>query len=68
MEEAKHVHTSLRKSAGIIKFVQDTLVPQLAERVVDGSGGFSVSVTSRVARFFLVRFTKTGENILINGP
>ncbi len=37
MEEAKHIHSSLRKAAGIIKFVQDTLVPQLVERVVDGS-------------------------------
>ena len=37
MEEAKHVHTSLRRAAGIIKFVQDTLVPQLVERVIDGS-------------------------------
>ena len=37
MEEAKHIHSSLRKAAGIIKFVQDTLVPQLVERVVDGA-------------------------------
>jgi len=37
MEEAKEVHTSLRKAAGIILFVQDTLLPQMIEKVPDGS-------------------------------
>ena len=36
MEEAKEVHTCLRKAAGLVKFVQDTLVPQLSEKTVDG--------------------------------
>ena len=31
MEEAKEVHTCLRKAAGLVKFVQDSLVPQLSE-------------------------------------
>ena len=29
MEEAKDIHTSLRKASGIMKFVQDTLLPQV---------------------------------------
>merc|ERR1712001_279886 len=37
MEEAKRVHTSLRKASGLIKFVQDTLIPQLVEKVAFGS-------------------------------
>ena len=36
MEEAKEVHTCLRKAAGLVKFVQDSLVPQLSEKTVDG--------------------------------
>ena len=31
------VHTSLRKAAGLIKFVQDTLIPQLVEKAGAGS-------------------------------
>ena len=37
MEEAKNVHTSLRKAGGLIKFVQDTLIPQLVEKPISGS-------------------------------
>merc|ERR1719384_2708098 len=37
MDEAKKVHTSLRKAAGLIKFVQDTLIPQLVEKPAHGS-------------------------------
>ena len=36
MEEAKEVHTSLRKGAGLVKFVQDTLLAQLSEKSPDG--------------------------------
>ena len=36
MEDAKEVHTCLRKAAGLVKFVQDSLVPQLSEKTVDG--------------------------------
>ena len=36
MEEAKEVHTCLRKAAGLVKFVQESLVPQLSEKTVDG--------------------------------
>lgn len=36
MEEAKEVHTSLRKAAGLVKFVQDTLLAQLSEPSQDG--------------------------------
>ena len=36
MEEAKEVHTSLRKAAGLVKFVQDSLLPQLQEKGTDG--------------------------------
>ena len=36
MEEAKEVHTSLRKAAGLVKFVQSTLLAQLGEASVDG--------------------------------
>ena len=32
MEEAKEVHTSLKKAAGVVKFVQETLLPQLLEK------------------------------------
>ena len=31
------MHTSLRKAAGLIKFVQDTLIPQLVEKAAHGS-------------------------------
>ena len=31
------IHTSLRKSAGLINFVKDTLIPQLIEKPVSGS-------------------------------
>jgi hypothetical protein len=30
--DAKSIHTSLRKAAGVMIFVQDTLLPQLVER------------------------------------
>ena len=31
------IHTSLRKAAGLINFVKDTLIPQLIEKPVSGS-------------------------------
>jgi len=37
MEEAKDIHTSLRKAAGMMKFVQDKMLAQLVERARDGS-------------------------------
>jgi len=37
MDEAKEVHTSLKKAAGFVKFVQDTIAPQLEENSDDGS-------------------------------
>ncbi len=37
VEEAKDIHTSLRKAAGLMKFVQDSMIPQLVEKTRDGS-------------------------------
>ena len=34
MEEAKDIHTSLRKASGIMKFVQDTLLPQVITKSI----------------------------------
>ena len=31
------IHTSLRKAAGLINFVKDTLIPQLIDKPVSGS-------------------------------
>lgn len=36
MEEAKEVHTSLKKAAGLFLFIQDNLLPQLIEKGPDG--------------------------------
>ena len=41
LEEAKDIHTSLRKAAGLMKFVQDTMIPQMVEKTKDGSGMMS---------------------------
>lgn len=37
LDEAKDIHSSLRVAAGMIKFVQECLVPQLVERPKEGS-------------------------------
>ncbi len=38
MAEAKDIHSSLRRAASLMKFTQDTLVPQLVEaKGPDGS-------------------------------
>jgi len=37
MENAKEVHTSLKKASGILLFLQDTLLPQMIEKAPDGS-------------------------------
>ena len=52
MDEAKKVHTSLRKAAGLIKFVQDTLLPQLVEKVSLGS-----DLDIRVRKYFILHFS-----------
>jgi len=45
VEEAKEVHTSLKKAAGIFLFVQDNLLPQLIEKGPDG-GDLDIRVIS----------------------
>ena len=37
MEEAKAIHTSLRRAAGLMTFVKGTLLPQLVEKSRNGS-------------------------------
>ena len=60
MEEAKKVHTSLRKAAGLIKFVQDTLVHQLVEKVKDGS-----DLDIRVISAYLNQCTAEAQEVTI---
>jgi len=45
VEEAKEVHTSLKKAAGMFLFVQDNLLPQLVEKGPDG-GDLDIRVIS----------------------
>lgn len=37
MDDAKEIHSSLRKAAGLVVFVKDTMLPQLVEKPVQGS-------------------------------
>ena len=60
MEEAKEVHTSLRKAAGIVKFVQDTLLPQLTERGGDGS-----DLDGRVCTAYMNQCTAEAQEVTI---
>jgi len=60
MEEAKKVHTSLRKAAGLIKFVQDTLVHQLVEKVKHGS-----DLDIRVISAYLNQCTAEAQEVTI---
>jgi len=60
MEEAKEVHTSLRKAAGIVKFVQDTLIPQLAERSADGG-----DLDGRVCTAYMNQCTAEAQEVTI---
>ena len=36
IDEAKKIHTSLRRAAGLMRFVQDTLTAQLVEKPANG--------------------------------
>jgi hypothetical protein len=45
MEEAKEVHTSLRKAAGIFKLIECDFCPKLTERQMEG-GDLDQRVTS----------------------
>jgi len=60
MEEAKKVHTSLRKAAGLIKFVQDTLLPQLVEKAPFGS-----DLDIRVISAYLNQCTAEAQEVTI---
>jgi len=60
MEEAKKVHTSLRKAAGLIKFVQDTLIPQLVEKAAHGS-----DLDIRVISAYLNQCTAEAQEVTI---
>ena len=60
MEEAKEVHTSLKKAAGIVKFVQDTLLPQLAERSADGG-----DLDGRVTTAYINQCTAEAQEVTI---
>ena len=60
MEEAKEVHTSLRKAAGLIKFVQDTLVAQLSEKSVDGG-----DLDGRVCTAYINQCTAEAQEVTI---
>ncbi len=60
MEEAKKVHTSLRKAGGLIKFVQDTLLPQLVEKISLGS-----DLDIRVISAYLNQCTAEAQEVTI---
>jgi len=60
MDEAKAVHTSLKKAAGIIKFVQDTLLPQLIENGADGG-----DLDGRVTTAYMNQCTAEAQEVTI---
>lgn len=60
IEEAKDIHTSLRKSAGLINFVKDTLIPQLIEKPVSGS-----DLDIRVVAAYLNQCTAEAQEVTI---
>jgi hypothetical protein len=60
MEEAKKVHTSLRKASGLIKFVKDTLIPQLVEKVQSGS-----DLDIRIISAYLNQCTAEAQEVTI---
>lgn len=60
IEEAKDIHTSLRKAAGLINFVKDTLIPQLIEKPVSGS-----DLDVRVVAAYLNQCTAEAQEVTI---
>jgi len=60
MEEAKEVHTSLRKAAGLVKFVQDSLLPQLQEKGTDGG-----DLDGRVCTAYINQATAEAQEVTI---
>ena len=54
------MHTSLRKAAGLIKFVQDTLIPQLVEKAANGS-----DLDIRVISAYLNQCTAEAQEVTI---
>merc|ERR1719414_779200 len=60
MEEAKEVHTSLRKAAGLVKFVQDTLLAQLIEKSDDGG-----DMDGRVTTAYINQCTAEAQEVTI---
>ena len=54
------MHTSLRKAAGLIKFVQDTLIPQLVEKASNGS-----DLDIRVISAYLNQCTAEAQEVTI---
>jgi len=60
MEEAKEVHSSLRKAAGMVKFVQDTLLPQLGEKPASGS-----DLDGRVCTAYMNQCTAEAQEVTI---
>jgi len=60
MEEAKEVHTALRKASGLIAFVKDTLTPQLLERPGEGT-----DLDSRVISAYLNQCTAEAQEVTI---
>ena len=60
MEEAKDIHTSLRKAAGHIHFVKGTLIPQLLEKPMEGS-----DLDLRVISAYLNQCTAEAQEVTI---
>jgi len=60
IEEAKDIHTSLRKAAGLINFVKDTLIPQLSDKPVNGS-----DLDVRVVAAYLNQCTAEAQEVTI---
>jgi len=60
MEDAKEVHSSLRRAAGLIKFVQSNLLSQLAEKAADGG-----DLDGRVVAAYLNQCTAEAQEVTI---
>lgn len=60
MEEAKEVHTALRKASGLIAFVKDTLIPQLVEKPGEGT-----DLDTRVISAYLNQCTAEAQEVTI---
>jgi len=60
MEDAKEVHSNLRRAAGLIKYIQDNLLPQLGDKARDGG-----DLDGRVITAYLNQCTAEAQEVTI---